>query len=112
MVHFDPLASSVVPYGTIESVKDHRIRLTDEDLDVINAALRARLAMARGIRARHIERLLHRLDEVRPGNPRWIHEDSAELRQVATRSRTAVTGRASAAVKDVDGPAHAGESTT
>jgi hypothetical protein len=58
-------------YGTIGPVKDHRIRLTDEDLSLILAALRARAAMAGPMRSHRIERLYSRLAEATPGNPKW-----------------------------------------
>jgi hypothetical protein len=50
---------------------DHRIRLTDEDLALICAALRARAAMTRGMRRHRIERLAERLADLEPGNPKW-----------------------------------------
>jgi len=49
----------------------HRIRLTDEEMVVIAASLRARLAMRRGATRIVTERLLARLDECSPGNPAW-----------------------------------------
>jgi hypothetical protein len=51
--------------------KDHRVRLTDYDLEVIVSALRARLPMARGKRKERIEHLVLRLEEMAPGNPYW-----------------------------------------
>lgn len=48
---------------------DHRIRLTDDDLALIVAALRARSAWSGSERRRHIERLALRLAECRTGNP-------------------------------------------
>jgi len=64
---------------------DHRIRLTDEDLDLIVAALRARAAMTRSLRRHRIERLAERLAELAPGNPKWridemgqTHEDDLD----------------------------------
>lgn len=72
-------------YGTISPVSDHRIRLTDEDLALIVAALRARAAMARGKRRHRVERLASRLAEGVRGNPKLIlgeyeqtHEDELE----------------------------------
>jgi hypothetical protein len=50
-------------------VKDHRVRLTDDDLDLIVSALKARVAMAGPERAARIGRLVHRLTERVPGNP-------------------------------------------
>ena len=50
----------------------HRIRLTDEDMVIIGAALRARLAMRRGPKRIATRRLMDRLAECTPGNPAWI----------------------------------------
>ena len=66
---FDPYSGSP-SNGTIEGMKEHRIRLTEEDLAIIVAALRARLAMARGTRRTRILELADRLDDVGRGNPR------------------------------------------
>src|SRR6266699_2804707 len=57
-------------YGTIGVMKDHRIRLTNDDLSIITAALRARHSMARGTRRQRILELLDRLQDVGSGNPR------------------------------------------
>ena len=72
-------------YGTIGLVKAHRIRLTDEDLALIVAALRARAAMTRGMRRHRVERLAERLAEGGIGNPKWridelgqTHEEDLE----------------------------------
>lgn len=51
---------------------DHRVRLTDSDLDLIVAALRARAAMTRGKRREQLEYLALRLAEMAPGNPNWV----------------------------------------
>jgi hypothetical protein len=66
--------------GTIVIVGEHRIRLTDDDILLINAALRARLAALRGLRRRRYERLLERLEEGGRGNPRWRFGSTDELR--------------------------------
>lgn len=73
---------SAEPYGTIGPVSDHRIRLGDEDIELIVAALRARAAMAGPMRRHRIERLADRLAEGTRGNPKWrldelgqTHED-------------------------------------
>lgn len=58
--------------GTIAREKDHRVRLTDSDIDLILAALRARVAMLHGERLKRTRRLLDRLSEMVPGNPNWI----------------------------------------
>ena len=50
---------------------EHRIRLTDEDLGLIVAALRARRAMTATLRQHRVDRLIDRLSELDPGNPKW-----------------------------------------
>jgi hypothetical protein len=50
-------------------MKDHRVRLTDSDLEILCASLRARVAMTRGARRVAIARLLERLEECEVGNP-------------------------------------------
>jgi hypothetical protein len=52
-------------------MKDHRVRLSDEDLALIVAALRARAAMSGPMRRHRIERLATRLAEGARGNPKW-----------------------------------------
>lgn len=54
---------------------EHRLRLSDEDLALIAAALRARLAMLRGPRRERVERLLLRLADGGKGNPNWRFHD-------------------------------------
>lgn len=49
---------------------DHRIRLDDNELLLITAALRSRQAMTTGARRARILRLLCRLEDVAAGNPR------------------------------------------
>ena len=49
---------------------DHRIRLTDDDIDLIVAALKARRAMAHGLREHRVDRLVARLSEMSRGNPK------------------------------------------
>jgi N6-adenosine-specific RNA methylase IME4 len=51
----------------------HRPRLTDDDLALVLAALRARSAMTTGLRRHRIDRLTERLAEGTRGNPKWIH---------------------------------------
>lgn len=67
------------------AMADHRIRLSDEDIALIIAALRSRAAMAGPLRRHRIERLADRLGEGKRGNPKWIidemgqtHEDELE----------------------------------
>jgi hypothetical protein len=64
---------------------DHRIRLTDADITLIVAALRARAAMTKRLRRHRIERLAERLAEGQRGNPKWLlgepgqtHEDELD----------------------------------
>lgn len=58
-------------YGTIGGMNDHRLRLTDDDILLIVAALRARAAMTTGMRRHRVERLAERLAECERGNPKW-----------------------------------------
>ena len=74
-----------MPYGTIGNMPDHRVRLTDDDIDLIVAALKARAAMAGPKRRHRIERLAARLAERSTGNPKFslgeyeqTHEDELE----------------------------------
>lgn len=64
---------------------DHRVRLSDDDLVLIVAALRARAAMTRGLRAHRVARLAARLAESSRGNPKFslgeeeqTHEEDIE----------------------------------
>jgi hypothetical protein len=73
-------------FGTIGHVSEHRVRLTDEDLEVILAALSARRAMYQGVRRHRLMRLFERLSEMTRGNPKWIidelgqtHEEDLEV---------------------------------
>ena len=81
---FLPLTSGG-PFGTIALMSDHRVRLTDDDLALITAALRARAATSGAMRRHRIERLAARLDEMSRGNPKWAlgeyqqtHEDELD----------------------------------
>jgi hypothetical protein len=65
---------------------DHRIRLSDDDLMLVIAALRARRAMSSGLRQHRVDRLIARLSEGKRGNPKMIlgeleqtHEDELDL---------------------------------
>ena len=53
------------------AAEKHRISLSDYELDLVVAALRARLAMAGGARRADMEKLIARLSDVAPGNPEW-----------------------------------------
>ena len=73
------------PNGTIGLMRDRRIRLTDNDIELIVAALKSRAAMTRGLRRHRIERLAERLAEGGRGNPKWrlselgqTHEDELD----------------------------------
>lgn len=68
-------------YGTIGDMAEHRLRLTDEDIDLIVAALSARAAMAKGPRLHRIQRLRDRLAEGRPGNPKWILDEESQTHE-------------------------------
>lgn len=68
-------------YGTIGLMRDHRIRLTDDDLSLILAALRARAAMAGPMRSHRIERLYSRLAQATPGNPKWILDEFGQTHE-------------------------------
>ena len=64
---------------------DHRIRLSDDDIVLIVASLRARAAMAGELRRHRIERLAARLAECSRGNPKLslgeyeqTHEDDLD----------------------------------
>jgi len=70
-----------VGYGTIGNVKDHRVRLTDEDLALVVSALRARAAMTRGLRRHRVERLAARLAEGVRGNPKWIIDEDGQTHE-------------------------------
>lgn len=54
---------------------DHRVRLTDEDLALIVAALRSRAAMTSKLRRHRVERLASRLAEMSRGNPKWLLDE-------------------------------------
>lgn len=69
-------------YGTIGVMAEHRVRLDEEDVQLILSALAARRAMTEGLRRHRVDRLLVRLREMLPGNPQWrldeygqAHED-------------------------------------
>lgn len=68
-------------YGTIGGMRDHRIRLSDDDIDLIVAALRARAAMTGRLRRHRVERLADRLAECRPGNPKWLLDEEGQTHE-------------------------------
>ena len=60
---------------------DHRIRLSDEDLALIIAALRSRAAMTRGLRRHRVERLVERLADGQRGNPKWVLTEDSQTHE-------------------------------
>lgn len=60
---------------------NHRIRLDDEDIALIIAALRARRAMAHKLRQHRVDRLIIRLSEGVRGNPKWIHDEFGQTHE-------------------------------
>lgn len=68
-------------YGTIGHMDHIRPRLTPEDMQLIIAALRARLAMAGPSRSHRIERLVDRLSEHTRGNPKWILDEDGQTHE-------------------------------
>ncbi len=61
--------------------RDHRVRLTDNDLALIVSALRARAAMTTKLRRHRVERLAERLAEMTPGNPKWVLDEFGQTRE-------------------------------
>ena len=68
-------------YGTIVGMGDHRIRLSDDDIALIVSALRARRAMSQGMREHRIDRLIARLGEGKPGNPKWVIDEDGQTHE-------------------------------
>lgn len=66
--------------GTIGDVTDHRVRLTDQELDLIVSALSARLAAVGHGRRAAMESLITRLSEPTRGNPMHTHGGVRRLR--------------------------------
>lgn len=52
---------------------EHRIRLTDSDIELLTAALAARHAGVGAEARRRIRRLIIRLDQCSAGNPNWTY---------------------------------------
>ena len=67
-------------------MSEHRLRLTDEDLDLIVAALRSRMAMTRGPRRHRVARLVERLADIGRGNPKWRLEALSQAHEDEPRS--------------------------
>jgi hypothetical protein len=68
---------------------EKRVRLSEDDIDLIVSALRARAAMTRGLRRHRVERLAERLADGRKGNPKWrldelsqTHEDELDSEEI------------------------------
>jgi hypothetical protein len=57
---------------------DHRVRLDDEELQLVVSSLRARAAGLGFQRKLHVLRLADRLDIGQPGNPNWHLYGSGE----------------------------------
>ncbi len=62
-------------------MRDKRVRLTPDDIALICAALRARAAMATGLRRHRIDRLTARLAEGTRGNPKWILDELGQTHE-------------------------------
>jgi hypothetical protein len=60
---------------------EHRVRLTDEDIELIVRSLRARAAMTKGLRRHRVERLADRLAEMSRGNPKWRLEEYSQTHE-------------------------------
>jgi hypothetical protein len=60
---------------------DHRLRLSDDDVELIVRALRARAAMTRGLRRHRVERLAERLAEGGSGNPKWRLDEETQTHE-------------------------------
>lgn len=70
-------------YGTIGGMSDHRIRLSDDDIALIVASLRARAAMCGPLRRHRIKRLAARLAEGQRGNPKWLLDEYGQTHEEA-----------------------------
>ena len=71
----EPVSRAVVFLSLLwyhRGMREHRIRLNDEDIALIVAALTARAGMARGARLHRVNRLVARLSECQRGNPQWL----------------------------------------
>ncbi len=66
--------------------EQHRVRLSDQDIDEIVAALYARLSMRKEGRRADILRLIARLEDGGRGNPEWRFSGTASFPPAATRS--------------------------
>ncbi len=62
-------------------MSDRRVRLSDDDIELIVAALKCRAAMTRGLRRHRIARLAERLAEGTRGNPKWIHSEFTQTHE-------------------------------
>jgi hypothetical protein len=62
-------------------MSDHRLRLSDDDIALIVAALRSRAAMTRGLRRHRVERLAARLAESTVGNPKWRLDENGQTHE-------------------------------
>jgi len=55
--------------------------MTDEDIALVVAALRARRAASTGLREHRIDRLIERLSEGGKGNPKWVHSEYSQTHE-------------------------------
>lgn len=55
--------------------------MTDEDIALIVAALRARMAMTTSLRKHRVARLVERLSEMTRGNPKWIIDEEGQTHE-------------------------------
>lgn len=60
---------------------ERRLRLSDDDVGLIVAALRSRAAMTRGLRRHRIDRLAERLADGRKGNPKWRLDELSQTHE-------------------------------
>jgi len=60
---------------------DHRIRVSDDDVALIVAALRAREAMTAKLRRHRVRRLIDRLAQMSPGNPKWALDEVGQTHE-------------------------------
>lgn len=74
-------------------MKDHRIRLTDQQLSLVVSALRARLAMQRGARRLASAQLIERLEEGGRGNPAFRFSWESEADRAERMSQSAAAAR-------------------
>jgi hypothetical protein len=62
-------------------MSEHRLRLDDDDVELLMRGLAARLAMLHGMRRHRAERLLQRLSDLGRGNPQWRLDVYAQVHE-------------------------------